>query len=178
MSLWSNLDSNYSVLVGKPSPPLMAKTSIDYSKVASSRHYWPSGRGSSVLPSHLRPFKNFMIVPGHKNNMRNSTMLPQLVHGEKKNEKSVQLQQTRFAKPPQNKEQPASSQDTKQKDSESRPEWSHSSSGGYNLRVYCHRCGHKGHLARNCQSTRPKQESPGCSDEPKETSIKMVGVES
>ena len=100
------------------------------------------------------------------------------VHGEK-NEKPVQQKQTRFTKSPQNKKQPALNQSVKQRDdSEPRPEQSPSASGGYHLRACCHRCGHKGHLARNCQITRPKQESPGCSDNPKEASVDMIGAES
>ena len=39
-------------------------------------------------------------------------------------------------------------------------------------------CSHKGHLARNCLGTQPKQESPDRSDNPKEASIMMTGAES
>lgn len=100
------------------------------------------------------------------------------VHGEKKNEKPAQPKQTRSTKPPQNKDQSASSQSAKQKeDSEPRPERSPSASGGYNLRAYCHKCGHKGHLARHCRNTRPKQEASGRSENLKVAAVKTVEAE-
>ena len=101
------------------------------------------------------------------------------VHGEKKNEKLIQPKQNKLlAKPPQNKELSATSPSTKQKDdSESRPEQSPSVPGRYNLRGYCHKCGNKGHLARNCRNTQSKQEAPGRaapSDGSKAASVKTV----
>ena len=101
------------------------------------------------------------------------------VHGERKNEKLIQPQQNKLlAKPPQNKELSATSPSTKQKDdSESRPERSPSVPGRYNLRGYCHKCGNKGHLARNCRNTQSKQEAPGRAapgDGSKAASVKTV----
>ena len=100
------------------------------------------------------------------------------VHGEKKSEKPAQPKQTRSTKPPQNKDQSASSQSAKQKeDSEPRPERSPSASGGYNLRAYCHKCGHKGHLAHHCRNTRPRQEASGRSENLKVAAVKTVEAE-
>ena len=101
------------------------------------------------------------------------------VHGEKKSEKPAQPKQTRFAKPPHSKEQPGSSPNAKQKDdSEPRAERSPSASGGYSLRAYCHRCGHKGHLARNCRNPRLKHEAPGRNDNSKAAAVKTIEAES
>ena len=45
------------------------------------------------------------------------------------------------------------------------------------MRGYCHKCGNKGHLARNCRNTQSKQEAPGRaapSDGSKAASVKTV----
>ena len=86
-------------------------------------------------------FKNCTIGWEHYSNTINASS--KTFHGEK-SKKPTQRKQTRFTKPPHSKEQPGSSPNAKQDDSDSQAGRSPSASGGYSLQAYCHRCGHKG----------------------------------
>ena len=174
MSLWSNWDLNYSVLAEKPFD------GKDFDHLLKGRFFqalltkWQRKLGAP------KPSETFQELYDHARTLeqheKQYNAASVTVHGEKKNEKPVQPKQNKLlTKPPQNKEPSATSLSTKQKDdSESRPEWSPSVSGRYNVRGYCHKCGNKGH---HCRITQSKQEAPGRAapgDGSKAASIKTV----